>query len=64
MRNEFDGVCPICGNNNVWTSYNYNTGEMYNLNCTKCGFTAGQFNNGWVTLKLKFKERQIKKEYK
>jgi hypothetical protein len=64
MHNEFDGECPICGNGNLWVGLRHDTSDVCSLNCTKCGFTSGQLNNGWITLRLKFKERQIKKEYK
>ena len=54
MYNEFDGECPICGNGNLWVGLGHDTSDVCSLNCTKCGFTAGQLNNGWITLKLKF----------
>ena len=59
---EFDGECPICGNGNLWVGSYHDTGDIYSLNCTVCGFTAGHLNNGWITLKLKRKEHKLRYE--
>ena len=59
---EFDGECPICGNGNCWVGSYHDTGDVYAINCTRCGFTAGYLNNGWITLQLKRKEHRVRYE--
>lgn len=62
FMSEFDGECPICGNGNLWVGSYHDTGDIYSLNCTVCGFTAGHLNNGLITLKLKWREYKLRHE--
>ena len=58
MLNDFDGACPICGNGNMWVGH-HGDGQVYSLNCTRCGFTAGQYNTIYITLRLKLLEWKL-----
>ena len=58
MSTEFNGECPICGNGNMWVG-NHSDGQVYSLNCTRCGFTAGERNTIYITFRLKLLEWKL-----